>query len=589
MAVLSSSSSSSSPLSTTSPTNNDDGEAKQDLKSNKSSSKTSISSTATTDVSETSLSQVQPKKATHFGKADPKRDSLLFLGFLTCMFAISYWTHNSGIPNQEDHHDNNTKKRIPSLARVRHIQRSLERVLEETQKSGFAADTGCSIMLGSSSLPNAGWGLFAGRHYMVGDDILGGTQMMMRGDERPLEFDDIRWHPYNLLVKPHSMLHNAKWSFESPSSTTMTTNDDKMNSPSFPRLVATAHIIPGDEIFLSWDDHHLYQDFPNLFPTVPTPHHFQRADEIIQEARDIFQVNKAGGSVGVRKSRIPEINKGLKMVQRALFRYDATVARLLPSTVDDLLLYVDPTATSTSELISVKKRPLSSLVNTCRCFTNVQWRKSDSSLEDAEQAMASTNNEDTNIGGVYRPVLSRDYVPKGDLVLPVPLLLYRMNDDEDIVNIGKYAFNNEESAQVCSSNAVTTQKETATSKLPFSISTLCHRLKNSNGEMLGFGLCPLSNIVPTTTNPKEANAKYQWSAKSDRYQKFLSELLLQPTKITQDVIHKYMLSMSWDIVALRDIHQNETILVQLPVVDGDDPINNFLRFIHDDHNDVASS
>jgi hypothetical protein len=40
------------------------------------------------------------------------------------------------------------------------------------------------------------------------------------------------------------------------------------------------------------------------------------------------------------------------------------------------------------------------------------------------------------------------------------------------------------------------------------------------------------------------------------------------------------LSMSWDVVALRDIRQNETIQVLQPVVDGNDPLSLSLQLLY---------
>ncbi|KAG7358399.1 hypothetical protein IV203_014987 [Nitzschia inconspicua] len=494
----------------------------------------------------------RPKKATHFGKANPVRDSILFLGFLTVMFAVSYLTKNVGIPNEDD----GTPK-LPSLSDIRQIKRVLEHTLQETQKSGFDPDTDCSVMLGPSSLTNAGWGLFSGKNFGVGDDILPSIHIMIYGRVQSIPVNEENKHPYALLIQPHNILHNAKWELDIANNSSGSTTGNIL-----PKLVATKIIAPGDELFVAWDDH-LYRYYPHMFPNLPTSSHFERADSIIQEAKEVFKVT--GGSV--RRARIPEITKGLKMVKRALFRYDGTVARLLPSTVDDLLLYQNKT--STSELITVKKMPLQSLISVSRCLTNLEWRRAEPKGGDSEEANATSSAEKDSS---YRQILSKDYVEKGDLIIPVPILLHPMeNGNTNESSDAEEEEEEEQAARVCRNSAISSNYDKGV--MPRYLSPYCLSLKNTHGAALGIGLCPLIGIVKMTTNAHKANAKFQWSTKSDQHRKLLAELLHSspPTEIifSDAQIQSNMLAMSWDVVALRDINQNETVVVWTGDLDDD--------------------
>jgi hypothetical protein len=571
----------------------------------------------------------RPKKATHFGKADPVRDSILFVAFLTFMFGVSYLSKSVVLNND----NNDSTKKLPSLSDVRQMKMSLQYALEESQKSGFEPDIECSVMLGMSSLPHSGWGLFSGKNFRVGDDILGATQInMMKMNIKMNMKMPASWlvnanhknrHPYALLVQPHSLLANAQWDLEvdmdvkssaAAAAAAATTDDDgALLFPIVPKLVATKYIAPGDEIFVAWEDHYLYQHHPHLFPNTPTPNHFHRTDEIIQEAREIFKLN-TGASI--RRTRIPEINKALKMVKRTLFRYDAIVARLVPMTLDELLLY--PNKTFTSELIAVKKKnnklPLQTLVSHCRCLTNVKWRRRRVESESSESS--ESNNDDKNTGEqgeqqttnnamTYQQVLSKDYVEKGDLIMPIPLLLHPMmdtedDDEDDDDEMQPPSSNNnseqeQETHQSCpndlplavenNNNNNNNSNNKKKKMLPAYLAHSCIPLRNANGERLGLGLCPVTSMMHITTNPEEANAKIQWSVKSQLHQQLLSDLLHTPTSTREGILQEEeddddtrietnMLTMSWDVVALQEINQNETITV---LVD-DDLIGRIMRW-----------
>ena len=96
----------------------------------------------------------------------------------------------------------------------------------------------------------------------------------------------------------------------------------------------------------------------------------------------------------------------------------------------------------------------------------------------------------------------------------------------------------------------------------------CKRIHSfdENHNAIACSLCFLNGVVPQTSNPEEANAKYQWSARSDPHQKFLEDLR-KATPASSNVVlddasmQKYLLSMSWDLVAIKDVGPNEAVMV----------------------------
>jgi hypothetical protein len=412
------------------------------------------------------------------------------------------------------------KNRLPTLAEIRRYKKILQNVFEEKQRTGYTPDFNCDLFLGSSSIRRAGWGVFAGKNYRAGDEItITGSWphwIVMHGEDQTYASSDnenstcssssttAKFPTFSFLLKPHAILHNAEWK-EAPSSKSSSTTTTDGN---YPKLVATKDISTAEEIFLTWDQHP-HQTFQHLFEdTMPTHDHFEKADVIIQDARKVFKVNKGHN---VQKRRLGGITEGLMMLRRGIFRYDALVATLLPRTADELLLY--QTDTSTSEVHSLENQTIATLASTARCMTNVEWKKLQQMDDDHNLSKSNLNY-----------VLSKNFVGKGDLIMPIPLLLQqpKLNGEED---------------------------KSLMNAMTYSLS--CFNLKN-------VALCPLTNPVMITNNLDIANAKYEWSTNSDQHKNLLDSIL-NSEAVEQSSLPLQPLSMSWDLVALRDIGQNETV------------------------------
>jgi hypothetical protein len=171
-----------------------------------------------------------------------------------------------------------------------------------------------------------------------------------------------------------------------------------------------------------------------------------------------------------------------------------------------------------------------------------------------------------NLDSEHQPILSREYIEEGELIMPVPLLLQWTGDDNQrpSESQGPDAV---ETSKVCSF-----PKDSLTSLLPpLSSQSPCSLVKDFDGNKLGYSLCPLNGFVPMTSNHQEANARYQWSARSDQHKVFLNALRnassLNGLPSTES-IQKHGLAMSWDLVATRKIKQDEIIKIFAGVEEG---------------------
>ena len=97
------------------------------------------------------------------GKANPKRDIPIFLGFVCLLFLIAYATSGIGSTKELE-----KKKSVKQLQED--VRRSMEaaHVKEQARKRA----TECGLFLASSSIPGAGLGIFAGKRFEIGDEVV---------------------------------------------------------------------------------------------------------------------------------------------------------------------------------------------------------------------------------------------------------------------------------------------------------------------------------------------------------------------------------------------------------------------------------
>lgn len=106
------------------------------------------------------LKPVQPHNPAKIGKANPKRDIPLFLGLVGFLFLVAYSFSGVG-----------TEKKQKS---VREMQAELRKHIEAShaREQAKKRTMDCDLFIASSSIPGAGLGVFAGKRYDIGDEVV---------------------------------------------------------------------------------------------------------------------------------------------------------------------------------------------------------------------------------------------------------------------------------------------------------------------------------------------------------------------------------------------------------------------------------
>jgi hypothetical protein len=463
-------------------------------------------------------------------------------------------------------------------------------------------DDPCSLYLGPSSIPDTGWGWFAGKNYTAGESIRierghkhnflavippppSATSSASSTSETPTTTTK-GIVPWSLLLKPHSLLSNVKWEEEDDDSSSLLPQEEEW-ALAVSVLVATRDIVEGEEFFVSWEDHPNGGSGPFGYvfgDSLPSPDHFLRADEHIREARiqyfgtinytklengeatkprpKIQRANSDGRWNSRNKKRkassqqqlyktesARDIETGLTLWQRAVEKYDPLVAKLLPTKVRTLAMYhqraaLDELLFSSSSLLgSLRNQTVRSLAKDAWCVSSLEWQqqiaaKAESKDDDpnttTEASKATTTSPEASknqaascaaSGSHYHQVVTRMRgFAKGEIigVLPLSILQQPSHDAQ--------------------------QEPSALSKAG---NRTCLPIPSSSASpmTMAMTICPLGGIHERTRDPGLANVEYRWSKNS--------------TIDGIETLQKHPLSLSWDIVALRDLQQNETVRLSL--------------------------
>lgn len=110
--------------------------------------------------------QQQPRKVRNpakVGKANLKRDIPLFLGLVGFLFFVAWLSSGIGGTNELE-----KKKSIKELQDDLRKQFEVQQAREQARKR----TTECDLFLASSSIPGAGVGVFAGKQFQVGEEVV---------------------------------------------------------------------------------------------------------------------------------------------------------------------------------------------------------------------------------------------------------------------------------------------------------------------------------------------------------------------------------------------------------------------------------
>jgi len=485
------------------------------------------------------------------GKAlSPNQVLLVFGGVLFGIFMMAYNMSGMFLPEKGKKYRRMltspvNRQKLKSEIIRKSIMDPLIALFLQEDPNAFSPIDPCDLYLGQTSIPDSGWGFFAGKKYTLGESI--------RVDHgHPIVSGGEGIAPWSLLLKPHSVLSNVKW-------------EDGMV------LVATRDITPGEEFFLSWEDHASSgksSPLDYVFHSLPSPEHFLRADEHIRNAhthyfgainhtkieedevkqrqrknQQVYSNARFNRAYGKNKKKLNQkqlykkestgdIEKGLRLWKSAVQTYDPIVAKLLPTRARALAVYhqksvEDRSLFSSSSLLgSLKNQTLRSLYKSATCVSFLEWQPVHDT-EDTSNAEESCDSESR-----YNQIVTREHgFAKGDTVGIVPLLAMQQIGGKECI------------------------------PLPSS---------SASEEVV---LCPLDGIHERTSDITLANVEYRWNDSTmndipSGVKSLLSKaepsflLSIEEQQRQKEILLKeFPLSMSWDIVALRDIQQNETVVL----------------------------
>ena len=101
-----------------------------------------------------------------FGKAEPKRDILIFLSIISVIFLISWEMQDVGKPETDP------KKRSP-LTQLKQMKKQIAKQFDKPTINKVERWDDCDLFVTKSSISsNVGLGIFAGKNYTKGDVIV---------------------------------------------------------------------------------------------------------------------------------------------------------------------------------------------------------------------------------------------------------------------------------------------------------------------------------------------------------------------------------------------------------------------------------
>ena len=500
-----------------------------------------------------------------FGKPSvPHQQLLFFVGIIAVLLnvALKMGSMIQIDPNVK-YQPFTVSKPKQSLQRIenmrRYIRETIETaVLENPQIFGKLApgmynraddDDPCGVFIDDSSIPETGWGWFAGKDYTAGEVIRRekGYSLSIPPVFGSRDASETTAHhgggiaPLRLLMKPHPILSNVRWDDERDSNSLLS-QDHKPGDWTASVLTATRDIREGEELFLSLEDHPFvaskasrhdtdtfYGNFDDVFSKIlPTFEHFERADKLIREARIQYfgAINYTKLEIDRSKEKEPvapfssnarwnrsrrkpktkssasqqlykpesagDIENGLKLWQSAVAIHDPLVAKLLPTKVRSLAMYHrkaeedESLISSSSSLGSLRNQTIWSLADTSSCVSAFEWQLVEPEDSPTTEESCQTPTDLQN----EKSCSSRSSYQQ--------------------VVARKRGFAKGEVVRIVPLLVLPHSRPEEPTAVSMPINGACRTVKFSSST-LELISCPLGGIYERTNDPSIANVEYKWS------------------------------------------------------------------------------
>ena len=349
-------------------------------------------------------SKQKPLPPNKFGKANPVRDICLVTVILSAML---YMTYDSGPNAEKPKGPTGYEKVLQEFAEgvnraFTGASDTLEKALNERMFSNRRTDT-CDLFTTESAIPDSGMGLFAGKSYVAGDIVVNHTSVLY-----PLSIEGLNnfFVPlHGFLIKHHPLLANVQGKLIS---------DDLASSSTF-ELRATKSIAPGEELFVSFNEHphgiltaKTGGDFIDRyqFRKIPTKPDYELADEIhaglpsVEDSKTM-QMNRAPETRYRVKAQLSRSNQVYAAVQKSMMKVNPLIAKLLPANPAQARVFKEH---RTSALGALKTKSLIVLQAFATCLTDLVLSEDSSATITTRDAKAEQKFAEIPLLAIKNPL-----------------------------------------------------------------------------------------------------------------------------------------------------------------------------------------
>jgi len=339
--------------------------------------------------------------------ANLTRDLGIFVAFVAVMTLLTL-TALSGVGHADDEL---VKKRIErvqnggSKKRMSPGERFVENFAAWTKILPHLADRAqlpgeedrCNLYLAGTSIPDAGFGLFAGKSIGEGSTVVDAGMLLPIGSSTMAQ--------HQLIIKPHPTASNVVLA-------------KKPDGHAY--FVAKRNIEPGEEIFVDMPTGDDSASYYSLFASVPTPASYALADEILtNEFKDltrkkskfvdrkskVFHPGRKNKEAQTTGATVQVDVQSLIVIRNVVKRFDPLASSLLPVTSSRLGLSMVLGA----GLAALNNRTIHSIHQKGQCFDGgITTATAEGGMEDTIESKG--------------PVLTRN-VAEGDVIMSLPLYI----------------------------------------------------------------------------------------------------------------------------------------------------------------------
>jgi hypothetical protein len=250
------------------------------------------------------------------GNANPIRDALFLFAFVGMLMYMALSADNMVTKNDQQPRK---KTKIALAEEMNKMQKAMARMLMEATEKSRRKES-CDVFLAKGSIPQTGYGVFAGRRFLKGEVIYHHSMTV------PIELKDGHVEQVSslaLLLKFHPDLSNV----------------ENVNTLGEMKLRATRAIKAGEELFLPYEQHPVYllaMKEHQLFSHIPVISDYNFAEQLQTDIKNAARRMEVAHNRRVQDAITLNTGYLYSLGAQITARFAPNVAKLLPSSRSDL-------------------------------------------------------------------------------------------------------------------------------------------------------------------------------------------------------------------------------------------------------------